>query len=378
MESISLLAGGVAHDFNNLLTVIMGSASSALDQCPSCEHSKAIVSAAERAATLTKQLLAYAGKGQFRKQLVDLNALVSQSKHLLAASVPKRVSLTFNLQEGLPPVEEDPSRVEQILLNLVINAGEAIAPKTDGSIEVTAGVAEITPEVARQQTRYDVAPGAYVWLEVGDTGTGMDSGTVERIFDPFFSTKFTGRGLGLAAVDGIVRSSNGFIDVHSSPGLGTAFRVFLPASGKKESASPVAPVQRLSARGASAILVVDDEEMVRKLACVILRRHGYEVLEATDGKHALEVLAEAPSLPSAVLLDLAMPVMGGDELIPILSEKYPGLKILVTSGYPEEEARADFAGASVAGFLQKPYTAATLTNRMDEVLEGESQSDFVR
>ncbi len=373
LESVGLLAGGVAHDFNNLLTVILGNASSALDQCPSCEHSKAIVSAAERAAHLTRQLLAYAGKGRSVKEAVDISDLVSRSKQLLGASVPKRVNLVFNLSKDLPAVEEDPSHVEQILMNLVINAGEAIAPKIGGRIEVSTGLSEITPEIARQQSRYEVVPGTYVWLEVRDNDGGMDEATLSRIFDPFFSTKFTGRGLGLAAVDGIVRSSKGFIEVRSFPGGGTTFRVFLPATGDRRAPEVGAPVERQPRWSFPTVLVVDDEEMVRKLANMILRRHGYEVLEATDGKHALQVLAESPSLPSVVLLDLAMPVMGGDELVPILAEQYPSLKVIISSGYPEEEARNDFRGTSVAGFLQKPYTAVTLTNKIDEILGGGPQ-----
>lgn len=372
LESVGLLAGGVAHDFNNLLTVILGSASSALEERPSCEHSKAIVSAAERAAHLTKQLLAYAGKGQFVKKAIDLTELVLQSKQLLAASVAKRVNLVFNLAHDLPAVEEDPSRVEQILMNLVINAGEAMPPKTDGRIEIGTGTCEITPETAGQQSRYEVAAGAYVWLEVRDNGTGMDEVTLSRIFDPFFSTKFTGRGLGLAAVDGIVRSSKGFIEVRSFPGGGTTFRVFLPASPSKRLGEGGAPAERLPRRSSSTVLVVDDEEMVRQLASMILRRHGYEVLEAADGKHALRILAGSPVLPSVVVLDLAMPVMGGDELLPVLAKEYPSLKIVISSGYPEEETRRGFGGASIAGFLQKPYTAATLTNKIDEIFRQQS------
>jgi PAS domain S-box-containing protein len=210
LESVGLLAGGVAHDFNNLLTVIMGSASSALDQDPSSEHAKTIISAAERAALLTRQLLAYAGKGPFIKKAVDLTDVVSRSKHLLGASIPKRVDLVFNLASDLPTVEEDPGRVEQILMNLVINAGEAIPPKTDARIEVGTGSHEITPEMARQYSRSEVAPGRYVWLEVRDNGVGMDETTLSRIFDPFFSTKFTGRGLQLTASFDPARDSSMF------------------------------------------------------------------------------------------------------------------------------------------------------------------------
>jgi two-component system cell cycle sensor histidine kinase/response regulator CckA len=257
-ESIGILAGGVAHDFNNLLTVIMGSACLARAECPSCEHYQVILSASERAANLTKQLLQYAGTGYAVVKIVDLTELVSQSTELFSAFVPKRVSLSFNLPKNLPCVEADPSRIEQILMNLVINAGESIPHDRDGLIEVTTGSCQVTPEMARRHSKdYDVAAGIFVCLEVRDNGAGMDAATIARIFDPFFSTKFTGRGLGLAAVYGIVRTSRGFIEVHSSPGLGTTSRVFLPASERTLSTEPAANAPLEQPLGYSSILVVD-------------------------------------------------------------------------------------------------------------------------
>jgi PAS domain S-box-containing protein len=375
LESIGLLAGGVAHDFNNLLTVIMGSASLAHAECPACEHTQAILSASERAAYLTKQLLAYAGKGQAIVRIVDLTEIVSQAETLLAVSVPKRVKLGFHLSKDLPCLEADPSQIEQILMNLVVNAGEAITPQCDGLIEIAVSSCEVAPDLARERSKaYDVAPGSYVCLEVRDNGAGMDEAMISRIFDPFFTTKFTGRGLGLAAVHGIVRTSKGFIDVHSSPGAGTTFRVFLPASGKTRAKAPEPSAPRQQIRGAATILVVDDEEMVRKLASTTLRQHGYEVLEATDGRDALQMLSGAKPLPSLVLLDLTMPVMGGDELVPVLEREYPGLKIVVSSGYPEEDARKGFASGSIAGFLQKPYTVMTLAEKIAEALGGPTRN----
>jgi PAS domain S-box-containing protein len=370
MDSIGLLAGGVAHDFNNILTVIMGQAGDALAECPSCENCKAILSASERAAYLTRQLLAYAGKGHTIAMLVDLTDLVSGSTELLSASVPKRVILSFSLSKALPCLEADPSQIEQILMNLVINAGEAIPPRSDGLIEIATRSVEVTPEMAQRHSQaYDVAAGAYVCLEVRDNGEGMDESTASRIFDPFFTTKFTGRGLGLAALQGIIRTCKGFVEVDSRPGYGTTFRVFLPASGKKRPAERARSTPRQQARGASTIIVVEDEEMVRKLACVTLRRYGYDVLEARDGKDALRVLADSGALPSLALLDLAMPVMGGDELVPILGAKYPSLKIILSSGYPEDEARKVSPNGSVAGFLQKPYTGVALAEKIASVLE---------
>ena len=197
LESIGLLSGGVAHDFNNLLTVIMSSATCILEQRPTCHHSQDILAASGRAAELTRQLLAFAGKSDLVVKVLDLGELVAQSKGLLAASVPKRVALNFHFAENLPRIEADPSRIEQIVMNLVINASEAMPARTDGVITVTTSVGEVTPEMARQQSRAgEVVPGTYVCLEVRDNGSGMEEATVQRIFEPFFTTKFTGRGIG--------------------------------------------------------------------------------------------------------------------------------------------------------------------------------------
>lgn len=373
LESIGLLAGGVAHDFNNLLTVIMGNAGSAVSECPSCKYSQAVVTASERAAYLTKQLLAYAGKSQFVVRVFDLAEIVSKSRELLFASVPRRVRLSFNLANDLPMIEEDPINVEQILMNLVINAGEAILPRTDGQIEISTCAAEIDADTARRWSQtWDVVAGPYVCLQVKDNGSGIDESTLARIFDPFFTTKFTGRGLGLAAVHGIVRSSKGFIEVLSPPGCGTTFRVFLPASQKQGSTQvslELTPsVKHNELRGLATILVVDDEEMVRKLTCFTLLHYGYDVLEAKDGRDALRVLADCSALPALVFLDLAMPVLGGDELVPILRKQYPGLKIVMTSGFTEDDARDGLASDNVVGFLQKPYSPAALVQMAEQAL----------
>jgi len=217
--------------------------------------------------------------------------------------------------------------------------------------------------------RYEVKPGVYAWLEVRDNGSGMDEATLARVFDPFFSTKFTGRGLGLAAVDGIVRSQQGFIEVRSVPGAGTTFRVYLPASGaQRQTVAAPAPKEKATLHSGT-VLVVDDEEMVRRLARLALRRRGYEVLEAADGFQALEVLRSCETPPRLVLLDIAMPVMGGDELVPILADRYPDMKILISSGHPEEETGEGMLAAGlVAGYLQKPYTSTTLGDRVGEIL----------
>ena len=372
MESIGLLAGGIAHDFNNLLTVILGSADFALRRYPECGELRQVITSSERAAHLTRQLLAYAGKGQFLSETFDLSELVLRCKELLSASIPKGVKLRFALShEGLP-IRADSSQIEQVLVNLVINAGEAIPPETDGRIEVATSICVVPPEeVTAQASAYDAQAGPYVCLEVSDNGCGMDPETVAKIFDPFFSTKFTGRGLGLAAVQGIVRSCHGFIEVQSSPGAGSKFVVHLPLAAEKAISSVRATAGlRPRARGPATILVVEDEEMVRELACAALRDGGYGALEANDAKSALETLAGAASPPSVLLLDLTLPAMAAGELVPILNQKYPELRIIVTGDYPEEEARRGFLPGAVAGYLQKPYTVATLIETVERTLNG--------
>ena len=305
-------------------------------------------------------------------QTFNLTDLVSRHREVLSASVPRGVHLSFDLSSEELLIAADPSQIEQILTNLVVNAGEAIPPETDGRVEIATGTGELTPEVARAHApSYDARPGPFVFLEVSDNGSGMDEATLSQIFNPFFSTKFTGRGLGLAAVQGIVRSCGGFIDVASSPGVGSRFRVCLPAAGQRSFVVPAAsslgaPVRR--DREPSAILVVDDEAMVRELACAALRERGYELLEAKDGREALDVLADAARLPSLVLLDLSLPVLGAEELVPILNKKYPNVRIIISSGYTEEDARMRLPPGVAIGFLQKPYTLATLAQRVEETL----------
>jgi PAS domain S-box-containing protein len=237
MESVGRLAGGVAHDFNNLLTVIMGNADCALTEYPDSEHIQQILTGSQRAAYLTRQLLAYAGKSLFfEKKTLNLGDVVSRSMQLLSDSVPKEVTLTFNKPADKLLIEADPTQIEQIVVNLVTNAGESIPPGSAGRIEVSASLCDVTLEmIAERERGWDVKPGRFVYLDVVDNGSGMDEPTLAKAFDPFFTTKFTGRGLGLAEVYGIVRSYRGFIDVQSSPGAGAAFRVFLPAAGETAS-----------------------------------------------------------------------------------------------------------------------------------------------
>ena len=361
LESLGLLAGGVAHDFNNLLTGILGNASLVLEMLSPPEPERGmledVVRASERAAELTRQLLAYAGKGKFVVQPVHLSEVVREIGQLVRSSIPRQVELNMNLPPDLPVVEADPSQMQQLVMNLVINAAEAIGDKT-GTVEVTTGVRRIA-------NRH----GIYVCLEVRDTGCGMDAQTREQIFDPFFTTKFTGRGLGLAAVQGIVRSHDGTIDVDSHPGQGSTFRICLPAMERYAAMWEIPQTAEPNAlSGAGIILVVDDEELVRRTAKAALQRYGYTVVEAENGLEALELFQRMQDSVALVLLDLTMPVLSGEDAYWQLKALKPDLPVIVSSGYDEMEAERRFGGEGVKDFIKKPYVAQKLAQKVQEAL----------
>jgi len=369
LESLGLLAGGVAHDFNNLLTGILGNASLALDVLDPPEPARgmleSVIQASERAADLTRQLLAYAGKGRFFVRPVDISTLVREIGELMRTSIPKKVRFLLDLADDLPPVEADATQIQQLVMNLVLNAGEAIG---DG-----AGTVHV---VTRLETRSlngasSASSGRHVCIEVRDTGCGMDEATRAQIFDPFFSTKFTGRGLGLAAALGIARSHQGKIDVESSPGAGSTFRVWLPASEKAAAEERIpAGTHRLHADldGTGGILVIDDEPLVRAIAKSTLEHFGYSVFEAEDGARGVELFRQLQGDIALVLLDLTMPEMGGDEAFVLLRRTQSDIPVILSSGYDEAEATRRFAGKGVNGFLKKPYTAETLAERVKSIL----------
>ena len=367
LESLGLLAGGIAHDFNNLLTGIMGNASMVLDEIDpaSAERVREVIDSAERAANLTRQLLAYSGKGQFIVRDLNVSEAVNEIAALVEFSIPKSVQLAVTVQRRLPLVRMDPSQLQQVLMNLVINAGEAIGEGNPGRITVATSTTMIDRPFV-DTAGEEVAPGRYVCVEVSDTGSGIDGEHRAKIFDPFFTTKFTGRGLGLAAVAGIVRSLKGGITVESGAGRGSTFRVFLPASeGRIETAPKGEGVD-----GGTTILVVDDEAAVRNFIAAVLRKRGHRVLTASDGQEALTVM-ERESKIEAVVLDVIMPVMGGNDVLPKLKALRPELKVLMTSGYSESEARRLCATYPGASFIQKPYTAQQVSKAVEELLRGE-------
>jgi PAS domain S-box-containing protein len=373
LESLGVLAGGVAHDFNNLLTGILGNASLALDSAPLHDPNRLpleeVVRASERAADLTRQLLAYAGKGRFVLRSVDLSSLVREISGLVQTSIPKAVQLRLQLAEGIPAVEADPGQLQQVIMNLVINGAEAIAPE-GGTVLVRTGAQTVdeqyigTVSVEGDQLR----PGPHVMLEVHDTGSGMSPETVSKIFDPFFTTKFTGRGLGLSAVEGIVRAHRGALKVYSTPGQGTTFKVLFPASDAP--LVEAAAVFTGNLAGTGAVLIVDDEEFVRKTAGLTLARYGYEPVAAAEGAEALQLFRRNPDRFVLVLLDLTMPVMSGEQTLREMQLIRPGVRVLLTSGYNEVEAVQRFAGKGLAGFIQKPYTSVALAEKVKAVLAG--------
>ena len=372
LESIGVLAGGVAHDFNNLLTGILGNASLILNDIPvghpARDRAQAVCDAAQRAANLTRQLLAYSGKGQFLVEPIDLSSLVRDMSQLIGLSIPKGVFLQLALNEALPAIEADSSQIQQVIMNLVINAAEAIGTDKQGTVLVHTAVQNIDSEyIERTFTPGEIEPGRYVFLEVQDTGCGMDQSTVARIFDPFFTTKFTGRGLGLAAVLGIVRGHRGALRVYSTPGQGTTFKVLFPAT-EKVSAKRRSPVESAGQRGSGTILVVDDEDVVRKLAKNALERVGYTVLLAESGQAAIDLFKTTDEQVSLVLLDMTMPGLNGHETFLQLKRIRPTVKVLLSSGYNELETTRRFSGQGLAGFIQKPYTAGTLSKTVNSVL----------
>jgi nitrogen-specific signal transduction histidine kinase/CheY-like chemotaxis protein len=372
LQSLGILAGGLAHDFNNLLTIILGNARIALldlpPASPAVERLAEIETATSRAAELTNQMLAYSGKGRFTLQAVNLSRLAEEIAHLLQAVISRKTAIQFNLADDLPAIDADPAQIRQIVMNLITNAAEAIG-EGGGAIQVSTGVVDADLTYL-SGTYFDdhLLAGRYVYLEVADTGCGMSPETQTRIFDPFFTTKFTGRGLGLAAAIGIVRAHRGALKVTSQPGLGSTFRLLFPGTDKKAEVRVAEPSGRVW-RGRGTVLVVDDESGVRDLARAILESAGFAVLTACDGGDAIRVFQRHAGEVVAIVLDLTMPAMTGEETATELQRIRPGVPIILSSGYSEQEVAGRFAGKGLAGFLQKPYEPAALTEALLRALE---------
>ncbi|MEP6716470.1 MAG: ATP-binding protein [Terriglobia bacterium] len=352
LESLGVIAGGVAHDFNNLLATIMGNANLAQDALPR-EHPvfryvNDVVVASRRASDLTQQVLAYSGRAHVSIKAVDLSRAVREIGSLLGTTISKKIELRFELSPELPTIDADEGQLQQIIMNLVINASDAIGEQP-GEILV------------RTWSDHGVC------FEVRDTGCGMDEETKARIFDPFFTTKSNGRGLGLAAVLGIVRKHEGTLVVGSESGVGTTFRVTFPAGKIQAPRSPQTALRDY--RGTETILVADDDEAIQRMTKIALERLGYKVLVAVNGQDAVDVFREHSNEIAVILIDWAMPVMNGEEAIACIFDMDPNAKTILSSGYAEADS-LQRAGLATKGFLQKPYTTTRLALTLRDVIDG--------
>ena len=372
LESLGVLAGGIAHDFNNLLMGIMGQVGLAMMEVPE-DHPlnrrlRQVETAAQRAADLTRQLLAYSGRGRFLVEPLALSRLVEEMGELLATVISKKALIEYHFAPDLPAIEGDATQIRQVLMNLITNASDALGDHP-GRIRITTGTLLCEPETPALAGT--VPAGEAVFLEVADTGAGMEEATLQRIFDPFFTTKFTGRGLGLAAVLGIVRGHHGAIQVHSRPGVGTSFRLLFPPAQREQ-------LQELPVRtgsqpyfGHGTILVVDDEEAVRNVAAHSLERSGFTVRTARDGREGLTRYRSEAGEIRMLVLDLTMPEMSGEEVLAALrSGGGPGAKvpILISSGYSTAHLAPEFQRHGQVAFLQKPYGPKDLLRKVRECL----------
>ena len=372
LESLGVLAGGIAHDFNNLLVGILGNAGLArMDLPPESKVQSTLLeieAAGQRAADLTNQLLAYSGKGRFVVEPLDLSKLTGEMAHLLKVSVSIRASMEYELASEIPPIEGDATQIRQVVMNLIINASEATAEE-GGVVRVSTGVLQASRQhLDGTVLGGDLAAGSYVYFRVNDNGQGMDEETMAKIFDPFFTTKFTGRGLGLAAVLGIVRGHRGTIEVITRPGAGTSFCVLFPASKRPAAGETPARASGEGWVGKGKVLVVDDDESVREVARAMLENCGFGVLTAVDGRQGVEVFRDHADETVAVLLDLTMPGMKADETVRELRLTRPNSKVILSSGYSEEEVTAQLGEKDIAGFIQKPYKLSEFSRKVREIV----------
>jgi len=365
LESLGVLAGGIAHDFNNLLMAILGNLDMSLMKLSPLSAARpgieAAVNASKRAAELTSQMLAYAGKGLFIVKDLNINELVAENTHLLKAPLSRNVTFNLQLGQNIPLVKADASQLQQVIMSLIINASEAIGDRP-GLITLSTSV-KVCDDSCLKSSRLEdkPAPGRFALLEVIDSGCGMDRATVQRLFDPFFSTKFTGRGLGMSAVLGIVKGHHGAIFVESEEGKGTTMQVLLPLAEASQAELFLAPETKEpgrephQARLDGTVLVVDDEEAVRTVCAAMIENFGCRVITAADGDDAVRTLRDCTEKIDLVLMDLTMPRMDGSTAAREMIRLAPDMKVVLSSGYSEHELSQRFAGQGFAGFIQKPF-----------------------
>jgi two-component system, cell cycle sensor histidine kinase and response regulator CckA len=382
MESLGIFAGGIAHDFNNILQGIVGYTSLMLLKSttdPSVKQNvEAIAASADRAGQLTKQLLSYAGSARFQMRPLNLNAMIRENQQLLKAQIPNAVKFVSNLHDPLPEINADYAHLQEAIMNCVTNAVEAIGDNS-GTVAIETAVREMTRDlIARWRwSSGPLAPGMYILLSISDSGCGMEETMLAKIFDPFFTTKFTGRGLGLAAVLGIVRGHQGGIAVESQPGKGTRFLIALPVidGGKSNGTPEVAlgepldiaiPVEKESS---PRVLLIDDEINVRELISDILESVSVNVTQASDGMDGIAAYAREQHKIDLVMLDLSMPGMSGDQVFHKLREINPNVKVILSSGYSEDDVQKQYSMVHVDGYLQKPFTTRTLISKIQSCLQ---------
>jgi PAS domain S-box-containing protein len=367
MEAIGTLAGGIAHDFNNLLMVIQGNVSLMLLQLeaihPHYEMLKNIEKQVQNGSKLTGQLLGYARKGRYEVKPFVLNYLVRETSEAFGRT-RKNITIHHELSQDLFPCEADQGQIEQVLMNLFVNAADAMPEGGDLSLKTV----NITHEEIKGKL-YDPKPGDYILLTVADTGIGMDHKTLDHIFEPFFTTKELGRGtgLGLASVYGIIKGHGGYIDVESEKGYGTTFKIYLPASVKKVQEG--VKTAGLIMKGTGTVLLVDDEEEVLNVGDGFLKAMGYQVITAHDGKEATEVYRKHQESIDLVVLDIVMPVMGGSEVFDRLKKINPDIKVLLSSGYSIDGEATKILERGASGFIQKPFNIKQLSQSIYEILK---------
>lgn len=366
LESLGIFASGIAHDFNNLLVALMAESEAALlkllpDQ-PARQNIQHIIHISERGASLTQQLLAYSSEGKNQIISFDFNKLVTENREFLKAMLPKNIALKLNLAADLPSIEAVAGQIQQVIMNLIINAAEAYQGQ-DGSLEIETQLVIIGPPGFWEEANQQVHPGKYICLRVQDRGQGMDAATLARIFDPFFTTKFDGRGLGLAAVQGIIHNHRGTIHVTSQIGQGTTFHVLLPVG---DAPIPVEKAIRQKLHTQTGqILFIDDEETVRCAITEILELSGYTVLQAEDGSAGLMLFQQHDDEINLILLDMTMPIMAGDEVLQAIRYTHPNMPVLLLSGYDETEK---IKQAAATRFLKKPFKVDSLLAHVSELL----------
>jgi PAS domain S-box-containing protein len=372
LESLGVMAGGIAHDFNNLLTAILGNLDLATEELPSQSPARESMGYARQAslqaAELCRQMLAYSGRGRFEIETLHLSTLVEGLVNLLKTTISKKARLDCHLMQDISLVRGDASQLRQVVMNLVINASEALG-ENSGWIRISTGTLPCSAEELRSWgATEDLPGGTYVWLEVSDNGSGMDPETQRRVFEPFFTTKFTGRGLGLSAVQGIVRGHKGVLKLSSRPGEGTTFRILLPATDAPRIPSEKLPAVGGGWKGSGLVLLVEDEARVRAVGQKVLERLGFSVLLANDGREAVDLYRTRGPEIALVLLDLTMPEMSGEEAFVELRKLNPSVRVIIASGYSETDVVSRFEGLGLIGFVQKPYSMDTLEKQVRRAL----------